>query len=53
MSVGIAEDKANSREEVTLPGTIAADNDVVLGGEWLNNRLIFVAEFRAESIKSS
>lgn len=53
MSVGIAEDEANGREEVTLPGTIAADNDVVFWGEWLDDRLIFVAEFRAESIKSS
>ena len=53
MSVGIAEDEANSREEVTLPGTIAADNDVVFGREWLNDRLIFVAEFRVKSIKVS
>lgn len=51
MSIGIAEDEANGREEVTLPGTIAADNDVVFGGEWLDDRLIFVAECRAESIK--
>lgn len=53
MSVGIAEDESNGREEVTLPGTIAADNDVVFGGEWLDNRLIFVAGCRAESIKGS
>lgn len=53
MSVGIAEDEANGREEVTLSGTIAADNDVVFGGEWLNDRLIFVAEFGAKSIESS
>ena len=53
MSVGIAEDEADGREEVTLPGTIAADNDVVFGGEWLNNRLIFVAKFHAGSMESS
>lgn len=53
MSVGIAEDEANGREEVTLPGTIAADNDVVFGGEWLDDRLVFVARCRAESIKGS
>ena len=51
MSVGIAEDESNSREEVTLSRTIAADNDVVFRGEWLNDRLIFVAEVRAKSIK--
>ena len=51
MSVGIAENEANGREEVTLPGTIAADNDVVFGGEWLDDRLIFVAGCRAESTK--
>ena len=49
MSVGIAEDEANGREEITLPGTIAADDDVVFGGEWLNDRLIFVAEFGTRS----
>jgi hypothetical protein len=52
MSVGIAQDEANGREEVTLPGTIAADNDVVFGGEWLDDRLIFVAGFHAKSAKT-
>lgn len=42
MSVGIAEDKANGREEVTLPRPIAAHDDIVLGGERLDDRLVFV-----------
>ena len=42
MSVGIAEDKANSSKEVTLPGPIAADDDIMLGREWLDDRLIFI-----------
>lgn len=29
MSVGITEDETDGRKEVTLPGSIAADNDIV------------------------
>lgn len=43
MSVGIAEDEANGREEVTFPGAIAADDYIVLWGEWLDNGLVLVA----------
>jgi hypothetical protein len=43
MSVGIAEDEANGREEITLPRPIAADDDIMLGREWLDDRLVFVA----------
>ena len=43
VSVGIAEDESNGREEVAFARTIAADNDIVLGGERFDDRLILVA----------
>jgi hypothetical protein len=44
MGVGIAQDKANGREEVTLARSIAADNDIVFGRKWLDNGLVLVAK---------
>jgi hypothetical protein len=44
MSVGITKDKTNGCEEVTLAGAIAADNDIVFGGKWLDDRLVLVAK---------
>jgi hypothetical protein len=43
VSVCIAKDESNGREEVTLPRTIATDDHIVFWGERLDNRLIFVA----------
>lgn len=43
LGVGIAEDEANRGEEVTLARTVATDDDVVLGREGLNDRLVLVA----------
>lgn len=43
LRVCIAEDEANRREEVTLSRSIAADDDVGLGREGLNDRLVLVA----------
>lgn len=43
LRVCVAEDEAHRREEVTLSGSIAADDDVGLGGERLNDRLVLVA----------
>lgn len=43
MSVGIAEDETNGREEVTLARPIAADDDIVFGRKGLNDRLVLVA----------
>lgn len=43
MRVGIAKNEANSREKVTLTRTVAADNDIMFGGERLNHGLILVA----------
>ena len=42
VSVSITEDETNGSEEVAFPGSIATDNDIVLGREWLDYRLIFV-----------
>jgi len=44
MSIGITKDKTDGREEVTLAGTIAANNDIVFGRKWLDNRLVLVAK---------
>lgn len=43
LGIGIAEDEADGGEEVALSGAIAADDDVGLGGEGLNDDLFFVA----------
>lgn len=43
MSVGITENKTDGGEEVAFPGSIAADDDIVLGREWLDDRLILIA----------
>lgn len=43
MGVGIAEDEANGRKEVTLSRTIATDDDIVLGRKGLDDRLVLVA----------
>lgn len=43
VSVSITKDETNGSEEVAFPGSIATDNDIVLGREWLDYRLIFVA----------
>lgn len=44
MSVRIAEYESDGGEEVTLPRSIAADNDIVFRRERLNYRLVLVAE---------
>lgn len=51
MGVGIAEYEPNGREEVTFAGTIAADDDIVFGGEWLDDRLILVAVVTVELVE--
>lgn len=43
MSVGIAEDKSNRREEVAFAGAVSTDNDIVLGRERFDDRLVLVA----------
>lgn len=44
VSVGIAQDKANGREEITLAGPIAPNDDIVFGRKWLNDSLVLVAK---------
>lgn len=46
VSVCITQNETNGGEEVTFAGTIPADDDIVLGGERLNDCLILVARFR-------
>jgi hypothetical protein len=48
LSVGIAEDKLDSLEEVTFPRAVASDNDIVFGRERLSNSLILVAVYVEE-----
>lgn len=43
MSIGIAEHKPNGRKEVTLPGSIATNNHIMLGRKRLDHRLVLVA----------
>ena len=43
LGVGIAQDEANCRKEITLAGAIATDNDISLGREGLNDGLVLVA----------
>lgn len=43
VSVGVAENETNGREEVTLARAIAADDDIVFGREGLDDRLVLVA----------
>lgn len=43
LGVGIAEDESDGGEEVALAGTIAADDDIVLGREGLDDGLVLVA----------
>ena len=43
VGVSIAEDETNGREEVTLSGAIATNDDIMLRGEWLDDRLVLVA----------
>jgi hypothetical protein len=49
VGIGIAKNEADGCEEVTLAGTIAANNNVVFRGEWLNDRLVLVARLRLGS----
>lgn len=51
VSVGIAKDKANGSEEVTLARTIAADDNIMLGGEWLDQRLVLVAKLYSRLVR--
>jgi hypothetical protein len=46
VGVGITKDESNGSKEVTFARTIAADDDIVFGGEWLNDRLVLVAKGR-------
>lgn len=43
VGVGIAQDESNRGEEVTLAGTIATDDNIVLWRKGLNDRLVLVA----------
>lgn len=43
LRIGIAEDKPDGREEITLPRTIASYDDVVFWGEGFDDSLILVA----------
>ena len=43
MSIGITKDKTDGSEEVAFPGSIATDDDIVLGRERFDHGLIFVA----------
>lgn len=43
VSVGIAQDESNRGKEVTLAGTIATNDNIVLGRKRLNDRLVLVA----------
>lgn len=43
LSVGITENETNRRKEITLAGTIAADDNIGFGRERLNNGLVLVA----------
>lgn len=43
VGVSIAEDETNGRKEVTLSGAITTNDDIVLRGEWLDDRLVLVA----------
>lgn len=43
VSVGIAENEPNGREEITFTGTIAANDHVVFGRKRLDDRLVLVA----------
>lgn len=43
VSVGIAQDESNCREEVALARTIATDDNIVLWRKGLNDRLVLVA----------
>lgn len=43
LGVGIAEDEADGGEEVTLAGSVTADDDICLVREGLNDRLLLVA----------
>jgi hypothetical protein len=46
VGVGIAKDESNGSKEITFARTIAADDNIVFGGEWLNDRLVLVAKDR-------
>lgn len=43
VGVSIAENESNGREEVTLSGAIATNDDIMLRREWLDDRLVLVA----------
>jgi hypothetical protein len=44
MVVVVTENEADRREEVTLPGSIAPDYDIVFGGKGLDFSLISIAK---------
>lgn len=44
VSIGIAQNESNGGEEVTLAGTITADDDIVFWGEWFDDSLVLIAE---------
>lgn len=43
VSVRIAQDEPNRSKEITLPRTIATNDNIVLGRKGLNDRLVLVA----------
>lgn len=43
LCVGIAQDEPNRCKKITFPRSIAADNDVCLGREGLDDGLLLVA----------
>lgn len=49
VSVCIAENESNGCEKVAFARTVTADDDIVLGGERLDDRLILVAVKRTPS----
>lgn len=42
VSVRVAQNEPNRGKEVTLAGSIAADDYIVFRGEWLNDGLVLV-----------
>lgn len=47
LCVGIAEHKPNGGEKVTFSRSIATNDDIMFGREWLNYSLFLVAERRS------
>lgn len=46
VGVGITKDEANGCKEITFAGTVAANDDIMLGRKRLDDSLILVAEIK-------